>query len=99
MTTTVAPESGALARSGPEDGVGRESGRTLMLSLASALREASRMSPRRTALGLLTRVVGEHLATHGYLEIRRVAEALFLNGRKMQQDLDNYAAFAHVLGT
>ncbi|NNM33031.1 MAG: HD domain-containing protein [Gemmatimonadetes bacterium] len=57
------------------------------------------MSPRRTALGLLTRVVGEHLATHGYLEIRRVAEALFLNGRKMQQDLDNYAAFGHVLGT
>ena len=82
-----------------EDASVREAGRTFLLALSSALRSVAQASTRMRAVALLKRVVDEIIGRDGHLELKVVGDLVFVNGLKLEHDLDNYAAFGHVLGT
>jgi HD-GYP domain-containing protein (c-di-GMP phosphodiesterase class II) len=73
----------------------------LVVSLYSALR-AVKLYPIghasvQKAIGDLNSLAFDLIANEGELEIKVSGEFIFVNGTRLRLDLDNYAAFSHVL--
>ena len=86
---------------GSNDTFLRHKGRTFILGLYGALR-AVKLYPIghasvQKALEDLATVTREIVATEHELEVRVSGEFIFVNGTRLRLDLDNYAAFSHVL--
>ncbi|MEK7401738.1 MAG: HD domain-containing phosphohydrolase [Gemmatimonadota bacterium] len=94
--TITAPEG-----EGSGDSFVRSRGRALLLALYSALR-AVKLYPVGNALVQravddLVAVTKELVASEHELELRVSGEFIFVNGTRLRLDLDNFAAFSHVL--
>ncbi|MEX2177436.1 MAG: HD domain-containing phosphohydrolase [Gemmatimonadaceae bacterium] len=105
MTTAKSPRLTmtitAPVGEGSGDSVLRHKGRALILSLYASLR-GSKLYPIghasvQRALDDLTTVTHEIASAEGDLELRISGEFIFVNGTRLRLDLDNYAAFSHVL--
>ena len=86
---------------GAGDSAVRHMGRVLILALYTALR-ASKLYPIghasvKKALDDLTAASRDLAASEGELELKVSGEFIFVNGTRLRLDLDNYAAFSHVL--
>jgi HD-GYP domain-containing protein (c-di-GMP phosphodiesterase class II) len=86
---------------GAADSALRHKGRGLIIALYAALR-ASKLYPIghasvRKALDDLAAAAHDIHASEGELELRVSGEFIFVNGTRLRLDLDNYAAFSHVL--
>src|SRR5262245_55179176 len=96
QTITAQPGEG----SGGDSAV-RQKGRTFIFSLYGALR-AVKLYPVgnslvQRALDDLTAVARDLVASEEELELRVSGEFIFVNGTRLRLDLDNYAAFSHLL--
>ncbi|HJQ19641.1 MAG TPA: HD domain-containing phosphohydrolase [Gemmatimonadaceae bacterium] len=83
------------------DSMLRVQGKALVVSLYSALRAVKlypigHVSVQR-AIEELNTASQDVIAAEGELEIRVNGEFIFVNGTRLRLDLDNYAAFSHVL--
>jgi HD-GYP domain-containing protein (c-di-GMP phosphodiesterase class II) len=87
------------------DGAGdsylRQAGRTFILSLYAALR-AVKLYPVghatvQRSLDDIATITREIASNEHELELRVSGEFIFVNGTRLRLDLDNYAAFSHVL--
>ena len=97
VTTTITAPVG----DGGADSVIRHKGRTFILALYTGLR-ASKLYPIghasvRKALDDLTATTRDIVRSEGELELKVSGEFIFVNGTRLRLDLDNYAAFSHVL--
>ena len=86
---------------GGADSVVRYKGRALIIALYAALR-SSKLYPIghasvRKALDDLAAAARDLTAGEGELELKVSGEFIFVNGTRLRLDLDNYAAFSHVL--
>ena len=86
---------------GGADSMMRHKGRAFILALYQALR-ATKLYPIghssvQRALEDIATYSREIAATEGELELRVSGEFIFVNGTRLRLDLDNYAAFSHVL--
>ena len=86
---------------GSADSVLRQKGRFLIIALYTALR-SSKLYPIghasvRKALDDLAAAGQDIVQGEGELELRVSGEFIFVNGTRLRLDLDNYAAFSHVL--
>jgi len=86
---------------GSFDSVVRQKGRAMIVALYAALR-AVKLYPIghasvQRALDDLAAVARDLVATEGELELKVSGEFIFVNGTRLRLDLDNYAAFSHVL--
>ena len=86
---------------GSLDSVVRMKGRSLIVALYAALR-AVKLYPIghasvQRALEDVASVARDLVATEGELELKVSGEFIFVNGTRLRLDLDNYAAFSHVL--
>jgi HD superfamily phosphohydrolase YqeK len=105
MTTGRAPRQTltitAPVGEGSADSFLRQKGRAFILMLYSALRSvklypAGHATVQR-ALEDLVSVTREIISSEQELELRVSGEFIFVNGTRLRLDLDNYAAFSHVL--
>jgi HD-GYP domain-containing protein (c-di-GMP phosphodiesterase class II) len=105
MTTQRPPRQtlsiAAPVGEGSADSVLRQKGRAFILALYAALRSvklypAGHATAQR-ALDDLAAVTRDIIATEQDLELRVSGEFIFVNGTRLRLDLDNYAAFSHVL--
>lgn len=105
MTSTRPPRAtvsiAAPIGEGSSDSVVRQKGRAFILALYSALR-AVKLYPIgnasvQKALDDVTTVSRDIVATEHELELRVSGEFIFVNGTRLRLDLDNYAAFSHLL--
>ena len=105
MTTGKAPRQTltitAPVGEGSADSFLRQKGRAFILMLYSALRSmklypAGHASVQRS-LEDLASVTREIISSEHELELRVSGEFIFVNGTRLRLDLDNYAAFSHVL--
>ena len=91
---------GAGERSAPE-GQLRQAGRSLLLSLYTALRSLKiyplENATVQKALDDLDPSARALLQTEVELEIRMAGDFLFVNGTRLRVELDNYASFSHIL--
>jgi len=83
------------------DSLVRHQGRTLIIALYAALR-SSKLYPIghasvTKALEDLGAAAADIFSAEGELELRVTGEFIFVNGTRLRLDLDNYAAFSHVL--
>jgi HD-GYP domain-containing protein (c-di-GMP phosphodiesterase class II) len=97
ITQTIA----ALEGEGGGDAVVRAQGRSLILAFYTALR-SSKLYPIghasvRKALEDLASAGQDIVGGEGELELKVSGEFIFVNGIRLRLDLDNYAAFSHVL--
>jgi HD-GYP domain-containing protein (c-di-GMP phosphodiesterase class II) len=87
-------------RSAP-DGQLRQGGRTLLLSLYTALRSLKlypvENATVQKALDDLDVVTRRLLDLEGDLEIRMAGDFIFVNATRLRVELDNYASFSHIL--
>ena len=105
MTTGKAPRPTlsitAPVGEGSPDSFLRQKGRAFILMLYSALRSVKLYpaghSTVQRALEDLVSVTKEILSSEAELELRVSGEFIFVNGTRLRLDLDNYAAFSHVL--
>ena len=86
---------------GSGDSIVRHKGRVFILTLYQALR-AMKLYPVghasvQRALDDLGAIAADITASEGELELRVSGEFIFVNGTRLRLDLDNYAAFSHVL--
>jgi HD-GYP domain-containing protein (c-di-GMP phosphodiesterase class II) len=86
---------------GGSDSIIRAKGRSLIIALYAALR-ASKLYPIghasvRKAVDDLGAAATDIASAEGELEVRVSGEFIFINGTRLRLDLDNYAAFSHVL--
>jgi len=86
---------------GSLDSIVRQKGRAMIVALYAALRSVKlypigHVSVQR-ALEDLASVARDLVATEGELELKVSGEFIFVNGTRLRLDLDNYAAFSHVL--
>jgi HD-GYP domain-containing protein (c-di-GMP phosphodiesterase class II) len=97
LTTTIA----AIAGEASDDSQLRQQGRTFIVALYAALRSVKLYPAGHSsvikALDDLTRIAREIAAAEHDLELRVSGEFMFVNGTRLRLDLDNYAAFSHVL--
>jgi HD-GYP domain-containing protein (c-di-GMP phosphodiesterase class II) len=79
----------------------RQQGRAFIVALYAALRAVKLYPPGHTTVskGLddLTMISHDIAGTENGLELRASGEFMFVNGARLRLDLDNYAAFSHVL--
>ncbi|HEU4995916.1 MAG TPA: HD domain-containing phosphohydrolase [Gemmatimonadaceae bacterium] len=104
--TSVHPRTGASTITGPvgdgsDDSILRQKGRVFILTLYGALRSVKlypigHVSVQK-ALEELATVTRGILSSEHELELRVTGEFIFVNGTRLRLDLDNYAAFSHVL--
>jgi HD-GYP domain-containing protein (c-di-GMP phosphodiesterase class II) len=97
VTTTITAPVGE----GSSDTLLRAKGRALVIALYAALR-AIKLYPVGHAsvqrgLEDLATLSREIISSEEELEVRVSGEFLFVNGTRLRLDLDNYAAFSHVL--
>ena len=105
MTTGKAPRATltitAPVGEGNPDAFLRQKGRAFILMLYSALRSVKLYpvghATVQRALEDLTSVTREIVSSESELELRVSGEFIFVNGTRLRLDLDNYAAFSHVL--
>ena len=86
---------------GSADSMVRHKGRVFILTMYQALR-STKLYPIghasvQRALEDLAAGARDLVATEGELELRVSGEFIFVNGTRLRLDLDNYAAFSHVL--
>ncbi|HET9454164.1 MAG TPA: HD domain-containing phosphohydrolase [Gemmatimonadaceae bacterium] len=86
---------------GGSDTIIRQKGRILIIGLYAALR-SSKLYPIghasvRKAIDDLSAASRDIVGGEGDLELRVSGEFIFVNGTRLRLDLDNYAAFSHVL--
>ena len=96
-TTSIAAPIGE----GLEESFLRQRGRALILTMYTALRSlklypAGHATVQR-ALDDLTGTAKEIVQSEHDLELRISGEFIFVNGTRLRLDLDNYAAFSHVM--
>lgn len=96
-TTSIAAPVGE----GSGDSFLRQRGRALILAMYTALRSlklypAGHATVQR-ALDDLTGTAREIIDNEQELELRISGEFIFVNGTRLRLDLDNYAAFSHVM--
>src|SRR5262245_10625943 len=96
-TTTISGPVG----DGSDDSYLRQKGRAFILTLYAALR-AVKLYPIghasvQKALEDLAAITREILSSEHELELRVTGEFIFVNGTRLRLDLDNYAAFSHLL--
>ena len=96
-TTSIAAPVGE----GSSDSFLRQRGRALILATYTALRSlklypAGHATVQR-ALDDLTGTAREIVESEQELELRISGEFIFVNGTRLRLDLDNYAAFSHVM--
>src|SRR3954447_9421527 len=93
------PWSGEVER--PAEGQLRQGGRQLLLELYTALRSLKlypvENATVQKALDDLNRSTGALLETEGEIEIRLAGDFIFVNATRLRLELDNYAAFSHIL--
>jgi HD-GYP domain-containing protein (c-di-GMP phosphodiesterase class II) len=86
---------------GDTDSLLRQHGRAFIVAMYAALRAVKLYPPGHTTVskGLddLTTISHEIAGTEHGLELRASGEFMFVNGTRLRLDLDNYAAFSHVL--
>jgi HD-GYP domain-containing protein (c-di-GMP phosphodiesterase class II) len=96
-TTSIAAPAGE----GSSDSLLRQHGRAFIVALYAALRSVKLYPPGHStvkkALDDLTTISQEIAAIEHDLELRVSGEFMFVNGTRLRLDLDNYAAFSHVL--
>ena len=105
MTTGKAPRATlsitAPVGEGSPDSFLRQKGRAFILTLYSALRSVKLYpvghATVQRALEDLASVTREIVSSESELELRVSGEFIFVNGTRLRLDLDNYAAFSHVL--
>lgn len=86
---------------GASDTVIRAKGRVLIIALYAALR-SSKLYPIghasvRKAVDDLSAASRDIVSGEGNVDLRVSGEFIFVNGTRLRLDLDNYAAFSHVL--
>ena len=86
---------------GASDSLLRQTGRAFILMMYSALR-ATKLYPVghatvQRALEDLTTLTREMIAADEELDVRVAGEFIFINDVRLRLDLDNYAAFSHLL--
>ena len=105
MTSTKPPRAtlsiAAPVGEGSSDSVVRQKGRAFIFSLYGALR-AVKLYPIghatvQKALDDLATNTRDFVATENEIELRVSGEFIFVNGTRLRLDLDNYAAFSHIL--
>jgi HD-GYP domain-containing protein (c-di-GMP phosphodiesterase class II) len=83
------------------DGMLRQSGRTLLLTLYAALRSLKlypvENATVQKALDDLDATARRLLESEGDLEIRMAGDFIFVNATRLRVELDNYASFSHIL--
>ncbi|MGH7678054.1 MAG: HD-GYP domain-containing protein [Gemmatimonadaceae bacterium] len=86
---------------GTGDSLLRQQGRAFIVSLYAALRSVKLYPPGHStvakALEDLTTISRQIAADEHDLELRVSGEFMFVNGTRLRLDLDNYAAFSHVM--
>jgi HD-GYP domain-containing protein (c-di-GMP phosphodiesterase class II) len=84
-----------------DEGVIRQGGRSLLLTLYAALRSLKlypvENATVQKALDDLTAAARQLLAGEGEIELRRTGDFLFVNSTRLRLELDNYASFSHIL--
>ena len=91
----------SLPSEATNDAFVRQKGRTFILAFYAALRSVKLYpigNPTvQKSLEDLVSVTREILSSESELELRVTGEFIFVNGTRLRLDLDNYAAFSHVL--
>ncbi|HEU4587242.1 MAG TPA: HD domain-containing phosphohydrolase [Gemmatimonadales bacterium] len=99
---TVPPEAAARAAGDTSADVRlRQAGRSLLLELYTALRSLKlypvENATVQKALDDLDRSTRGLLETEGEIEMRLAGDFIFVNATRLRLELDNYAAFSHIL--
>ncbi len=91
------------ARAGASEGRLRQGGRQLLLTLYTALRSLKlypvENATVQKALEDLDATARALVAVESDLELRMAGDFIFVNATRLRLELDNYAAFSHILAT